>query len=512
MVWTMRGLTVAFPRHQLSRTGRFINSSSRLLQECTHRPPFQQPRHPSDGTICRYQSQWTVRQLRAYDSSDETRKGDVVYGSTIEKNAEDSKPVWTTIAIDEVAAKPITSDDKFSWKKLEAATRDLAGHVFPANYPHSVAPGYLRFTAYYFTASVAGSAAMVLSTQSLLLAVGVVGSNAQQAGIMAGAFNWVMKDFMGQLGGVIFASQMGKTRAFDADPKRWRMVAAMTLDGATLLEILSPLFPTVMVLPIASIANVGKNVGFLTASASRASVNQALALAGNLGDVTAKAGSQAILASLVGTSLGIGLSSLLSHDSYNFALGFCVLACIHQGCNYLSLQSVPLSHFNRQRLHIVLDHYLSSKDNRVLCPNQVAGLESYFPLVSGNAETKDWLSIGSPLTVVCPTPEDLERTIQNAPDLPYIIRANEDSHIHVVFRKDATGEDIIQGTFHAYLMKQEGNGAASDKSIESSVLTKMSEEFPHLLEELHKQGWQTGTEVTTIESREACRLDIQNEN
>lgn len=60
---------------------------------------------------------------------------------------------------------------------------------------------------------------MVLSTQTLLLAVGVIGSNAQKAGIMAGALNWVMKDFAGQLGGVLFASQMGKTRAFDADPK-----------------------------------------------------------------------------------------------------------------------------------------------------------------------------------------------------------------------------------------------------------------------------------------------------
>ena len=115
---------------------------------------------------------------------------------------------------------------------------------------------------------------MVLSTQTLLLAVGVVGTNAQQASIMAGAFNWVMKDFVGQLGGVLFASQMGKTKAFDNDPKRWRMVSAMTLDGATLLEILSPLFHSSMVLPVASVANVGKNIGFLTASASRAAIRE----------------------------------------------------------------------------------------------------------------------------------------------------------------------------------------------------------------------------------------------
>ena len=111
---------------------------------------------------------------------------------------------------------------------------------------------------------------------------------------------------------------MGKTRAFDADPKRWRMVAAMALDGATLLEILSPLFHSSMVLPVASIANVGKNIGFLTASASRAALHQSLAISGNLGDVTAKSGSQSIMASLMGTTVGIGLSSLLEHDTFNF--------------------------------------------------------------------------------------------------------------------------------------------------------------------------------------------------
>lgn len=101
---------------------------------------------------------------------------------------------------------------------LSTASRQAISHFLPAKYPTSVASGYFKFAAYSFTASIAGSASMVLSTQTLLLAVGVIGSHAQ-AGIMAGAFNWVMKDFVGQVGGVLFASQMGKTRAFDSDPK-----------------------------------------------------------------------------------------------------------------------------------------------------------------------------------------------------------------------------------------------------------------------------------------------------
>ena len=195
-----------------------------------------------------------------------------------------------------------------TWKRVESTeqekktssfkelSQEALSHLLPAQYPSSVAPGYFQFASLSFTASIAGSAAMVLSTQTLLLAVGIAGSNAKEASIMAGALNWVLKDFVGQLGGVLFASQMGKTRAFDTDPKRWRILAALALDSATFIEILSPLFHTSLVLPVASVANIGKNIGFLTASASRAAIHQSLAIKGNLGDVTAKSGSQAIMA------------------------------------------------------------------------------------------------------------------------------------------------------------------------------------------------------------------------
>ena len=124
----------------------------------------------------------------------------------------------------------------------------------------------------------------VLSTQSLLLAVGVGASTALPA---AAALNWVIKDGFGQLGGVIFASSMGNR--FDADPKRWRMLAgtnnaayglevcmsgvfflpcglltssvtttAYSVDFAILIEILTPLVPGLFLL-LASLANVGES-------------------------------------------------------------------------------------------------------------------------------------------------------------------------------------------------------------------------------------------------------------
>ena len=194
--------------------------------------------------------------------------------------------------------------------------------------------------------------------QALLHAVGL-GDGAIP---MAAALNWVIKDGVGQLGGVLFASVVSDR--FDADPRYWRFVSSLALDASTLLELLSPLAPGCF-LPIASVANVGKNVSFLSASASRAALHLALAREGNLADVTAKTGSQArgaargagarrrrearfsrararslvradprrraqtIVGSLVGTTLGIALSTQLG-DAWGAPLvaGFVSLSAV----------------------------------------------------------------------------------------------------------------------------------------------------------------------------------------
>ena len=139
------------------------------------------------------------------------------------------------------------------------------------------------------------------------------------APLLAGAWNWVVKDGIGQLGGVLVASRLSHlSKTLDADPKRWRMTAAVLLDLAAGLEIVAPLAPMQWLLPLAVTANLLKNVGFLTASASRAALHQSLAVTGNLADVTAKAGSQGMAAGTLGTFLGVGLSTVLSSGNHAF--------------------------------------------------------------------------------------------------------------------------------------------------------------------------------------------------
>ena len=91
-----------------------------------------------------------------------------------------------------------------------------------------------------------------------------------QANLAAAAYTWVLKDGIGQFGGILFASRYGKN--FDEDIKKWRFMAMVALNISIYIEILTLKFPNYF-LALSSIANVGKNICFLLSSASRASIN-----------------------------------------------------------------------------------------------------------------------------------------------------------------------------------------------------------------------------------------------
>ena len=194
---------------------------------------------------------------------------------------------------------PTRKHDPFFVYPLQRRVLSL---VLPRHYPTSVQqPGYPRYAGYTFLASVAGSATMVLSTQVLLATmfhapVGVAAT--------AGAWNWILKDGLGQLGGILVASMSGPS--MDHHPKRYRLLAAVLLDVAAVLELAAPIFVvgaaaatekdgsfgslflllrllppdyspvTYIVVPMACAATILKNIACLMASASKATLHQSL--------------------------------------------------------------------------------------------------------------------------------------------------------------------------------------------------------------------------------------------
>jgi hypothetical protein len=102
----------------------------------------------------------------------------------------------------------------------------------------------------------------------------------------AAAYTWVLKDGLGLLGGILFAGRYGEN--FDEDIKKWRFMSMLALNLAIYIDILTLKFPTHFLI-LASIANIGKNICFLLASASRGKINMQFAKANNMGDISGKA-------------------------------------------------------------------------------------------------------------------------------------------------------------------------------------------------------------------------------
>lgn len=224
--------------------------------------------------------------------------------------------------------------------------RQLAALPLPRGFPHSVHAGYTRFAAGHALAMAASCAAGVLATQAMFMAMGI---GPAAAGAAAAAVNWVLKDGLGQAGGVVAASMIN-TR-LDVNPARWRMLSGVLMDAACVVEALSPLAPGAFLL-LAGTANMAKNVAWLVSSGARAGMHAALAKAGNLADITAKAGSQTLMASVVGTAAGAGLATAVAGSTAYTAGAVVCLAVVHQVLLYHAVQAVPMRTLNFPRLHL----------------------------------------------------------------------------------------------------------------------------------------------------------------
>ena len=123
-------------------------------------------------------------------------------------------------------------------KEAKRRGKRILEMFLPVGYPHTVHPNYPWFSWWNFVQTFTGSVAGVLATQSLLYGLGVT-KTAGQAAPLAATLNWILKDGLGQLGGIFFVGAIG--HRFDVEAKRYRMIAAICMVFATLAELLVPI-------------------------------------------------------------------------------------------------------------------------------------------------------------------------------------------------------------------------------------------------------------------------------
>jgi len=358
----------------------------------------------------------------------------------------------------------------------------LADLLLPKGYPDSVAQGYLRYVSYQATGAIFSCAAGVLSTQSLLFAMGLGAGSLP----LAATLNWVIKDGVGMMGGIAFASLVNNR--FDSNPRFWRFSAALMNDLSCYVEMLSPLVPQYF-LPIACVANIGKNISWLGISASRAGIHNCLALHNNLADVTAKTGSQTTLAAVAGTTLGVFISTAVGE---NWLLSFFCLSALsttHLFFQYKSMGKVVINSLNLERLRILLEEYAKSKV--IMTPKQVGEKELFFPQFETQSKPKHGILIGQALHEMFPNPQKLKEQLAAFETESYLISVNKkEKTVSLLFEEGCSPKDILKGASHAVLVHMHAFDVPSNCLLpeiwaDSSLL--------HFLGNLKSQGWKTET-------------------
>jgi hypothetical protein len=160
-----------------------------------------------------------------------------------------------------------------------SSRRDWGRFLHSAFVPEGVSSSYYDYVRWRILQRFVNANVHVIGTQSLLMglrgmqqqgrvivAAGATATATTTALGAAAATNWVLKDTLGKVVRMAWASRMG--RKFDPDAKRWRFRASLIYAIGNGLEVCTYLHPRYF-LALAMLANSCKQMSMLTSSATR---------------------------------------------------------------------------------------------------------------------------------------------------------------------------------------------------------------------------------------------------
>ena len=284
------------------------------------------------------------------------------------------------------ALVPLVAPDRSSARlgvsQIREGSKTLVQRTFfPDGGREAVAADYWGFSYWTFVKSAISASTSVLGTQGLLRAVGV---GASAAVASSAAINWVLKDGLGRIGCMLFASVIGNK--FDDDAKFFVFLGDLMYEVGILLEILSPLCASFF-LVIASVANAFKSMSYMSRLPPRAAILKSFAVRENVGDVSAKANSQDVVAGLFGLVLGIQVSFFVGASVWKSLCVFAASGALVCLSSLKALGHLRLNTLNRHRTEIILDDFVYR--TRILSPSEVNKREGALASLGNWARRKD---------------------------------------------------------------------------------------------------------------------------
>ncbi|CAG0918584.1 unnamed protein product [Notodromas monacha] len=253
-------------------------------------------------------------------------------------------------------------------------TRAFFEIFMPQGYPDSVSRDYVEYQIWDTLQAFASSLSGALATRAVLVGAGVGDENATALGA---TLSWLLKDGCGHMGRIVFAWWKGYD--LDCNSKQWRLFADVANDLASIMFLLSGAFPWLYT-PILCIGSVIRALVGVAGAATRVAVTQHQALRDNLGDVSAKDGSQETLVNL--SALIVSMFMLPSiTDTWEIIAAIAMLTFIHLYANWRGVTALEFNVFNSWRLQHVVDHYLKTGD--ILGVSEANKLEPVLPTPEG---------------------------------------------------------------------------------------------------------------------------------
>ena len=484
--------------------------------------------HLSNGEAERFQTQDAINsesdEDETFRSSDPIlREVDVLYGRS------------HALLYDETKERFVQQSERNHTTNRWTPQRFVQQYILPqlsvAFLPSGVTPNYYRFMRWRVLQRFVSANLHVFGTQSLLMGLGIK-SSASQLGALSAALKWVLKDALGKIVRMAWASQMG--RRFDSDAKRWRFRSAFIFAAGNFLEITTYMLPS-MFLVWATLANCCKQMSMLTSSSTRTALYNSFrdGTRENIGDITAKGEAQIAIVDLLGIASGVCLSRTVGTSVRRIVAVYALLQSSEILCMYRQLRSVVYRVLNFERMIQVITEFVQEMDD---CPTDqrmaflrngnMTGIPT--PAVMAATEriflppphlSRRGMAFGS-LGRARLSPDELGdlRIIFAAERFLLVVGANMKHHArwnwppkskrqrlqencHIVLHSEATNIDIVKSTLALTLLREKlaaRNNLNPDTMRSGDCLDLIAAAqreadglFPLLLRQLSKRGWES---------------------
>jgi hypothetical protein len=260
------------------------------------------------------------------------------------------------------ASRSGRSSSLWSWW-LDPLRQFLSDLFLPLGYPDTVPDTYLSYQLYDSLQGLCSYLRGVWCAAAVLEAAGVGDATASAWAV---AITWMTKDGYAIIGGLLYS--YSAAHLFDGHVKEFRLLADVMNDIGLTLDMAAPHIPKHHLPYWAGTAVLCKTICGISAGATKGSITQHFAIAGNMADLNAKEATQETLMSLLGMILGVTAANLLvGHDDDNnndpdrritsWTI-FIVLTIVHVWANWKGVMLLRLRTLNRARADLVFAEWL----------------------------------------------------------------------------------------------------------------------------------------------------------